>query len=320
MSLLVTKEGMLSTVQDMGRYGYQACGVNPGGVMDRAAARLINLLLGNCDDRPVFELHFPAGEFLFERNVYFAIGGAEFSPELSNKPISNWTVYQASKGDLLRFSKRVLGNRSYVAVKAGFSVPRWLGSASTSLVTRTGGFEGRRLQVGDRIMFDNSMAGPRHSNDRIGPSILPIYSTAPRVRVIAGPEFDMVTGVSQHRFFTEEFTVSQLSDRMGFRLKGPPLHRLSDDEILSSGTTFGTIQLLPDGQMIVLMADHQTTGGYPRIASVISVDLPLIAQLGPGNKISFQLIEPKEAEDLIVSFENHLVYLRTGLRVRSGSL
>jgi antagonist of KipI len=319
MSLLVVKEGLLTTVQDLGRFGYRSFGVNPSGVMDRAAAQLLNLLLENDENDAVIEMHFPAGEFTFENHIDFAIGGADFSAELSKRTVTPWAVIHALKGDVLRFVHKKVGSWAYLAVSGGFDVDEWLGSSSTSLVTETGGFYGRRLIKGDRIPVKPSAMGSPNSS-RIGNSLVPLYSDSPTLRVTRGPEFDMLTGVSQHLLFTERFAISPQSDRMGFRLNGPQLFRLSDAEILSSGTTFGTVQLLPNGQMIVLMADHQTTGGYPRIATIASVDLPLIAQLGPGNEVAFDLIETEQAESLILDLEKSIAFLRTGLRVSSGRL
>jgi antagonist of KipI len=135
-----------------------------------------------------------------------------------------------------------------------------------------------------------------------------------------GPEFDRLTGISQQALLNVRFTITKESDRMGFRLSGPPLHKLSMDEMLSSGTTLGTMQLLPDGQIIVLMADHQTTGGYPRIGVLASIDILLMAQLGPGDKVSFDLIENADAEHLALRFERDLAFLRTGIRVANGTL
>jgi len=319
MSLLVVKEGLLTTVQDLGRFGYRPFGVNPSGVMDRTAARLLNVLSGNEENAAVLEMHFPPGEFIFENDIDFAIGGADLSAELSSETVTQWAYTHAQKGDILRFARKQMGHRAYLAVSGGFQVAEWLASSSTSLVTATGGFCGRRLVKGDRIPINPAAAGSLNSS-RIGNSLVPLYSDSPTLRVTRGPEFDMLTGVSEHQLFTKQFAISPQSDRMGFRLNGPRLYRLSDVEILSSGTTFGTIQLLPDGQMIVLMADHQTTGGYPRIATIASVDLPLIAQLGPGNKVSFDVIETEQAERLVVDLEKSIAFLRTGLRVRRGRL
>ena len=320
MSLLVTKEGMLTTVQDLGRMGYRTFGVNPGGVMDRTATRLLNQILENDPNAPVLELHFPAGEYLFEAETTFAVGGADFSPALSAVTIDSWTVYSASPGDVLKFPTKRSGSRSYLAVSGGFCVESWLRSCSTSLLTGKGGFHGRKLRTGDRISIAPFTDSDDSACKTIGRSLIPPYSQSPALRVVAGPEYDLLTGISQHALFTKEFVVSRQSDRMGFRLQGPTLFRLNDSEILSSGTTFGTIQLLPDGQMIVLMADHQTTGGYPRIATIVSVDLPLIAQLGPGDEVLFELIDLEQAECLALNFERDLLFLKAGVRARNGRL
>ena len=321
MSLLAKKVGILTTIQDLGRRGYRRFGVNPNGAMDPAATRILNTLLGNDSNAAVLEFHFPAGEFEFEMPVCFALGGGDFAPELDSTTILNWRVYEAGKGAMLKFPKKVAGNRVYLAVAGGFAVDQWLGSSSTSLVASMGGFEGRRVRSGDRIKFSG---GDRLNSSsaglRLGESFLPQYSGTPKVRITAGPEFDLLTGNSQQSFQTDVFRISPDSNRMGFRLTGPPLRTLSTNEILSSGTTFGTIQLLSDGQLIVLMADHQTTGGYPRIGTVAAVDLSLIAQLGPGNGVSFELIEIEKAENLMLEFEKSLAFLRTGFRVRTGVL
>jgi antagonist of KipI len=320
MSLLVTKQGLLTTVQDLGRCGYQRFGVNPSGAMDPIAARLVNELLGNEPTAAVLEMHFPAGEYLFESEVEFAVGGADFCGNLSGSPISNWTVLNANTGDRLRFRKKHKGNRAYLAVKGGLRVNPWLGSSSTSLVSETGGLDGRRLAIGDRLPILKDKEVHKSSYRRLGCSIIPRYSSRPFVRLTPGPEFDVLTTASLETLLNDDFTISTRSDRMGFRLEGPPLGKLSDTELLSSGTTFGTIQLLPDGQMIVLMADHQTTGGYPRIATITAVDLPLVAQLGPGDALSFDLIEIADAEALLAEFERQLGFLRFGVRVANSSL
>lgn len=314
MSIIVQKAGILSTVQDLGRFGYQRFGINPNGAMDRNAVRLLNILLGNDQNCPVVEMHFPAGEYLFGHETFFAIGGADFRPHLSGTEICNWTTYTAQAGDTLNFSDKRIGNRSYLAVAGGFDVAQWLGSASTNLTAKAGGHEGRRLQNGDRLECDLSHI---FAGNRLGPSLIPLYSSLPTVRITCGPEYDLLTGSSVEELFSETFSITSDSNRMGFRLAGPPLSRLSSFEMLSSGTTFGTIQLLPNGQLVVLMADHQTTGGYPRIANVIEMDLPRLAQLGPNDKVQFSLIELSEANRLLLDFERDLAFLKTGLQLKS---
>jgi len=321
MSILVTNGGLLTTIQDLGRYGFQSFGVNPCGAMDRHATRLLNELLGNEPNSAVIEMHFPAGEYLFEKSIQFALGGADFSAELSQKRISNWTAVQASAGDILSFPKRRIGSRAYIAVRGGVNAESWLGSVSTSLQTGMAGFRGRKLKVGDRISFADNLSGlGATTGQRIGCSLTPNYSVSPVVRVIRGPEFDAMTAKSQQTFLGKQYKISHRSDRMGFRLEGPTLYKLSESEMLSSGTTFGTVQLLNDGQMIVLMADHQTTGGYPRIATIASVDLPLIAQLTAGDKVTFQMTSVDEAERLLLDWEKSLAFLKQGLKFRQQRL
>lgn len=314
MSLVIRKSGILTTVQDLGRSGFRHFGINPNGVMDRAAARLLNILLGNAETEAVLEMHFPASEILFEEPISFAIGGADFAASLNNEPIENWRVCFAEKGSVLNFAAKVFGNRAYVAVKGGFLVEPWLGSASTNLTAQIGGFEGRALCGGDELIFKDRKRRDENPRRKISHRLIPFYSRFPTVRVIAGAEFDDLTALSEQIFLGRDFVISPNSNRMGFRLRGEPLYLLEKKEMVSSAVTFGTIQLLPDGQMIILMADHQTSGGYPRIANVCAVDLPLVAQLGASDKLAFHLISIEEAESLSFEFEKDLNLLKTACR------
>lgn len=312
MSLLIRKPGILTTVQDLGRTGSRSLGINPNGVMDRTAARLINTLLGNDENEAVLEMHFPAAEIEFESECSFAIGGADLAAELNGTAIRDWTSFTSNEGDILRFTKPVGGTRAYLAVKNGFALDRWLGSRSTNLVAGVGGYDGRKLQAGDRLELRDPRITKPHT---IAASIIPKYSRFPTVRVIPSGEFELFTAVSERSFLNEGFTVTKDSNRMGYRLSGPPLHLLHKKEMVSAAVTFGTIQVLPDGQLIVLMADHQTAGGYPRIANVISADLPLLAQLGPTDGVSFHLVSIDEAERISAAFERDLCRLQTGIRL-----
>lgn len=320
MSILIKKPGILTTIQDLGRIGFRRLGINPGGVMDRTAARLINILLGNDENEAVVEMHFPAAEMVFEKNAVFAIGGADFSAELDGEPIANWQPYFVEKGSVLRFTKKISGNRAYLAVSGGFKVEKWLGNSSTNLATKIGGKDGRPLAAGDQIQFALKIkARPKIRQCHISSSLIPYYRPFPTVRVIVGAEFPRLSKSSQGLLFVHDFVVSPNSNRMGFRLKGEPVELAEPFELLSSAASFGTIQLLPGGQLIVLMADHQTSGGYPRIGHVITRDLPLIAQLGPGDKVAFHLIEIDEAEDLAAEFEQELSFYRIGCKFQANS-
>ena len=310
MSLIIRKPGILSTIQDLGRSGYQNAGVNPGGVMDTAATSILNTVLGNQRSDAVLECHFPAPEIEFETDTVFAIGGADFDAELDRDRLNNWSSVFAGKGAVLKFRSRLSGTRTYIAVPGGFQVDEWLGSRSTNL---TAGFGGRRLVAGDRLEFRPQVELP---SLRIGPSVRPHYSRFPTVRILPGSESDFLTAISERDFLNEGFTLTNDCDRMGYRLSGKPLYMLDRSEMVSAAVTFGAIQLLPDGQLIVLMADHQTSGGYPRIGNVISADLPLLAQCGPGDGVSFEKVSIDVAEGLALQFENELNFLRVGCRLQ----
>ncbi len=312
MALVIKREGILTTTQDAGRFGYRRFGINPSGVMDTTAARLINILLGNTDGEAVLEMHFPAAELTFQTECLFALGGADLDAHLDDVKLDNWRIHKGLKGATLHFKKKVSGNRAYLSVKGGMDIADWLGSKSTNLTAAFGGVNGRRIAKGDVIEFREPQSGhvvPKHLISR---SLIPRYGGFPTVRATVGAEFRALTAASRDDFETETFIISHESNRMGYRLMGTPLHRLTETSLLSSAVAFGTIQLLPDGQLIILMADHQTTGGYPRIAHVIAKDLPLLAQLGENDKTAFHMISGEEAEDISIAFENDLRLLRTG--------
>ena len=320
MSVLIRKEGILSTIQDLGRFGYREFGVNVGGPMDALSVRANNILLGNDENAAVIEMHFPADAIEFEKACLFAIGGADFRPLIDGNEIDSSRVYKASVGSVLSFRRRIRGQRAYLAVRDGFCIDKWLSSSSTNLRAHIGGFCGRRLMKGDRINIGTASEHDSKSiGKRLGTSLTPVVEPPAVIRVIAGPEFDDLTAVSQQTLFTNHFLISRDSDRMGYRLSGEVLYKLNECEMLSSGVTFGTVQLLPDGQMIVLMADHQTAGGYPRILTVASVDQPILAQLGAGDEITFKLIDVGQAEQLYLEREKNLAILRTGIQIAAKS-
>jgi antagonist of KipI len=195
-------------------------------------------------------------------------------------------------------------------VKNGLRMDTWLGSSATNLTAGVG----RKLAAGDVIECDgSSSAGTLEA----GRSLIPRYSRFPTVRIVAGPEFDFLTAIGERDFLNVGFSLTNDCDRMGYRLQGPTLSLLHRSELVSSAVTFGTIQLLPDGQTIILMADHQTSGGYPRIGNVISTDLPLLAQCGPGDGVSFKLVTIAEAEAAVAWFERELNFLRVGCRLQT---
>ena len=316
MTLLIESPGILTTVQDLGRNGYRRFGINPGGAMDRTAARLINLLLGNHENGAVLEMHYPAAVIRFESDTIFAIGGAEFGPRLDDSPVRNWQMYKGHAGQKLTCTAKELGSRCYLAVRGGLDIEPWLGSASTNLAAKVGGHAGRRLEADDRIKLrQTAVPSPVEKSPRVSASLIPRYSRFPTVRIIAGAEYNTLSQTLEQSLLTQAYQVSNNSNRMGFRLSAEPIILDKSIEILSSAVDFGTIQLLPDGQLIILMADHQTTGGYPRLAHVASVDLPLLGQLGPGDKVAFHLIDHEHAEELLIQTERELSFFKVGCRL-----
>ena len=314
MSISILKSGILDTFQDLGRNGFRRFGINPNGAMDRHAARLINILLGNAETETVLEMHFPAPHFRFEEAALIALGGADFSAALNEQPVENWRPIFVDKNDRLSFPERKSGARIYLAARGGFRAEKWLGSASANLRARIG----KALRKGDEVFFNSTFTIQNSKFDyKISNSLIPRYSNFPTVRVTAGAEFEALTALGAQMFLKNSFAVTANSDRMGFRLAGEPLHLLADVRLVSSAVDFGTIQLLPDGQMIILMADHQTTGGYPRIAHVARIDLPLVAQLNAGDKVYFKLIPLPEAEDLILEREKDLNLFKTAIKLKN---
>mgnify|MGYP001772884973 CR=1 FL=1 len=313
MSLYFLKSGILTTIQDLGRTGFRRFGINPSGAMDWMACRLANIILGNDETEPVLEIHFPAPILKFEKMTNFAICGADFSAQLNDRKVETFRPAFAKEGDILSFTEPLLGARVYLAVAGGFQTEKWLGSASANLKI---GF-GHNLQKGERICFKQKTSQNSKNDCKVGFSLIPRYSHFPTVRVIPGAEFDKLTAISVETFLKNSFKISATSDRMGFRLEGDPLFLLDEVEMVSSAVDFGTIQLLPNGQMVILMADHQTTGGYPRIAHIAKIDLPIVAQLKPGDKIYFRMISEEEAERLFLIQDKNLNLLKWAVKFKN---
>ncbi len=314
MGMLIQKPGLLATFQDLGRRGFGRFGVNPGGVIDTAAARIANALCGNSDSEPVLEMNFPAPEIKFTSDCVFVLSGADLDARLNGSPIVSGRLRSASVGDVVSFAGRRSGAIAYLAVRGGFLLEDWLGSLGTNLAAGMGGFHGRAVRKGDQVEFgEDHSAAPRLIASH---TLFPFYTPFPTVRFVRGPEHEIMTDRSAEVLRKITFSVSANSNRMGFRLSGPELSPKEPFEMISSGVNFGTIQLLPDGRLIILMADHQTTGGYPRIATIIPTDLPLVAQLVPGDKIGFHEVTLEDAENLFFEFERDLNLLRTACKFK----
>lgn len=315
MSLSIIKPGLLDTVQDLGRYGFGNWGINPGGAMDRYAAKVANMLVDNHPGESLLEIHFPGAQIFFEQNALISITGGDFSPTLNdNEVINTWRPVVVRRNTILHFPRWKWGSRCYLAVHGGFCVPRWLNSYSTNMKAGAGGFEGRKLEKGDELPFKDSsiyFAGLLKETREYQSLTWSVdtgrtYEFPNEICFTPGYEYTQLTPAARLELEANNFIIHPFSDRMGYRLKGATLQRADATELVSSAVSFGTIQLLPDGQLIVLMADHQTTGGYPRIGHVIAAHLPRLAQLRPSDSIQFSMVDQLTAEDLLFSQENEL--------------
>ncbi|HEX8849076.1 MAG TPA: biotin-dependent carboxyltransferase family protein [Gemmatimonadaceae bacterium] len=309
MTIEVLRAGQLTTVQDLGRHRWQHDGVPECGAMDSWAARLANLLVGNAEDAALLELTLTGPSLRFRRAATIALGGADFGALLDGAPLAPWHSARVSAGSTLELGAASGGCRGYLALAGGIEVPLVLGSRSTCLAAAFGGHEGRALRAGDVLPV-----GPAPGETRrraLAASLHPEHRRV--VRTLRGPDVDALDAASREKLFGARFTVSARSDRMGYRLEGAKLALREPAEQLSSAVTMGTVQLPPGGDPIVLMADHQTTGGYPVIAHVASVDLGSVAQLRPGDTLAFAEISLDEAQRQYLERERMLEALRQSL-------
>lgn len=326
MSLKVIKAGILDTIQDMGRYGKQQLGINPTGAMDKYAMQVTNILVGNKPGEAVIELHFPASVFMFAQPALIALGGADFSASINGEPVPNLHCIIVDKNDVLQFHKPVNGARAYLAVRGGFVIDKWLNSYSTHLKAKAGGFDGRSLHKDDELILNQQLNFSIKQDDFIvlpwqaDTNYLPVdkagLDESKEILIIPGNEWERLATESKENFSMTSFVITRQSDRMGYRLTSIPLHSITNEEVVSSAVSFGTIQLLPDGGLIVLMADHQTTGGYPRVAHVISAHHSKLAQMKAGEKIQFRLTDQQTAEELLIKQQQHLLQLQNACTFR----
>jgi antagonist of KipI len=310
MEMKIARAGLMTTVQDLGRRGHRASGVPLSGPMDPFALRVANLLAGNPEDAACLEITLAGPELEFSEDARLALCGGDFSG------LPSWRPIVVRAGERVRVGECRSGCRACLAIAGGISVPPVLGSRSTYLRGGFGGFEGRALRDGDRLGIGIDPAGPasagRPVSFFVAPSLLPVYSRSPVVRAVRGAQ----AGEFADGLYSGEFTVTPQSDRMGLRLSGKAIARTSGGELVSAAVAPGTIQVPPDGQPIVLMADAQSIGGYPQAAHAAAVDLPILAQLRPGDSLRFHEVPLDEAQHLLLRRERELAVLREGVRQR----
>jgi len=344
MTIIVHKPGLLTTVQDMGRYRYQRYGVVVAGAMDPFAYACANILTGNEPSAAALEITMVGPKLWFAQDALVAICGADMSPAIQGERVPLWRPFLVRAKSLLEFASAREGARAYLAINGGLIVEQRMGSSSTYLRAGIGGYAGRALIEGDELVWGRSTAAGaaiRRSllqevedsphgggaGDRpfiaarwsISGRALPHYSKHPQVRFLPGPHHGMFREDSLEDFRQGSYVVGPQSDRMGYRLEGKRLMLRERRELYSEPVTAGTVQVPPDGRPIVLMADRQTTGGYPVIAQVISVDLPLLAQTPPGGRLSFRQVDIREAQRLLLAERRDLAAIRAGVRMRVQS-
>ena len=292
------KKGMMTTIQDLGRIGYQRYGMPVCGAMDHYAMELANILVGNPRDEAVVEATVMGPTIVFGEPEIFAITGGDFGPTLNGASIESNRAHLAEAGDVLALPMAKAGARAYIAFAGGLDIEEVMGSRSTFLKGGVGGLDGRAVRDGDEIGLKAPCDSLPDLEERFVPEkLLPALEDHVMVRFTYGPQDDLFSAAGKQTFTSSEYALSDKSDRMGFRMDGPAVERAagSDGNIISDGICFGAIQIT-NGQPIVMMADRQTTGGYPKLGCVITADLPLLAQLKAGDKVRFRPVSVAAAQ------------------------
>lgn len=292
MGFVTENPGVLTTIQDEGRYGYEQFGMSPAGPMDGTAFRTANILVGNPEGESALEATVLGPALRFDQDNVIAVTGADMAPTLNGRPCPMYQAVAVRAGDRLTLGAAKTGCRAYIAFAGGLGVPQVMGSRATALQNKVGGYQGRKLAKGDAVGFrapDPCLALPRTA---------PIPAPAGKevtIRVVLGPQDDAFTEEGVKTFLSQPYTVSKDFDRMGCRLEGPVIQHKADGNIISDGMVTGAIQVPTSGQPIIMLAERQTVGGYTKIATVISADLPLVGQRKTGDIIRFRAVSVEEA-------------------------
>ncbi len=307
--LRIVEPGFLTTIQDRGRFKYQKWGVPVAGAMDEYAFRAANILVGNDENEGCLEITLigPAIEFLATGLV--AIAGADLGARLNERDCDPWGSFRVTKGDILKFMGVRSGCRTYLAVAGGLGIPCVMGSKSTYLRGGIGGVEGRALRSGDELRAGRPVRSYELTAGTVPPECRHSWTNPQTVRVVLGPQDDAFTPEGIDTFLQNEYTLTIESDRMGCRLEGPPIQHKDKPDIVSDGIALGSIQVPGNGKPIVMMADRQTTGGYAKIATVITPDLWKLAQAKPKDRIRFAEVTLARAHELYGEYENTIKLL-----------
>lgn len=307
MGFLVEQAGLLTTIQDAGRTGFQQYGVPQSGAVDRWALSTANLLVDNDPGEGALEITILGPRLVFDQDACIALTGGNLSPTLNGSPLPMNRAISVAQGSVLAFGPCRSGCRAYLAVGGGLEVPLVMDSRSTYLKAALGGIDGRALRAGDRIGF----RAPRSTLPALERRTVPTleYPQEVVLRAVPGPHEDRFTRHGLDTFWNTVFTLGKEFDRMGCRLEGEQIQLAGDGNILSDGVAFGTVQVPESGQPIVMLADRQTTGGYPQIAVVITADLPLIAQCKGGSRVRFQPVTVEQGQQAYCAQQQRLAQL-----------
>ena len=298
MGFTVEHPGILTTVQDEGRFGYERFGMSPAGPMDLTAFHVANILVGNSRGESALEATVMGPTLRFDGDTVIAVTGADMFPKLNGEPCPRYQALAVRAGDQLQMGTVKEGCRAYIAFAGGVDVPPIMGSRSTALVNRVGGMQGRRLEKGDRL----SLLMPKAPLGELSRRTAPIPEAQGHevtVRVVLGPQDDAFTQEGLDHFLSRPYTVSRDFDRMGCRLEGPVIAHKTDGNIISDGIAAGAVQVPTSGQPIIMLAERQTVGGYSKIATVISADLPVVGQCKAGDVVRFRAVSVEEAHKIL---------------------
>ena len=306
MAIQIIKKGIADTIQDIGRYGYQHLGIQANGFLDYQSARLANYILGNPVNAPIFEIHFPASSFCFTRNYTICISGANFVPVLNEKSIAINTPIEVKQNDILQFLKPLEGRVAYIAIQGKIKEEAWLNSHSyfANSIQKDAQFEWEvSTEISNQFLKNSNTL----TSEKINEMHSPIFSTGP-IQFIPGPAWNDLTEASQKAFLSTEYHIGMQANRMGYPLKGALLQLNKPNQYLSAAVTRGTLQLLPNGELMVLMADHQTIGGYANLGQIILVDLPRLAQASNQTSIHFMETTVDTAHKLYQQIEKKFIH------------
>ena len=309
MSIEVLHPGLLTTVQDLGRTGYQRFGVSVSGAVDPRSAAVANILAGNPDGEAVLECTVLGPQLRFDAPAVIAVTGADLGPTLDGVPVENYRALRVQAGQTLRFTGPKCGCRAYLAVSGGLDVPEVMGSRSTYMKAKIGGWHGRKLEKGDVLPLRAPGTEPKALENR---ALAPEFRGRSEytLRVVMGPQDDAFTPGGVSAFLSGVYTVTPEFDRMGCRMEGPEIEHNGSADILSDGIAFGAVQVPDSGQPIVMLADRQTTGGYTKIANVISADFRILGQLKSGDRIRFEKVSLAAAQEALLAQRASLRLLR----------